>query len=125
MHHPDLDGSDIEAVSEDQAVHYETLGWLRTADPEDDSPAEVYEDNVVGTTSSLGDELVIVEAPTDPDPLAVVPEGTVDEVLAWVDINGRSGWADRAQLALAAEDASDHPRKTITEPLTAALNPED
>lgn len=125
MHHPNLDDATTDAVSEDQAAHLETLGWERTPDPEDDGPAEVYEDTVVGTTSSLGDELVIVEAATDPDPLAVVPEGTVDEVLAWVDVNGRSGWGDRARLALAAEDASDHPRKTITEPLTAALNPED
>lgn len=126
MHHPDLDGATTNAVSEDQAVHYETLGWQRTPPAEDDGPTEVFEDTIVGTTSSLGDELVIVEAATDPDPLAVVPDGTVDEVLAWVDVNGRSGWGDRARLALAAEDASEHPREGITEPLNAALNtPED
>lgn len=125
MHHPDLDGSDVLAVSEDQALHYEDLGWERTPDPDDDAPTEVYEDNVVGTTSSLGDKLVIVEAATDPDPLAVVPEGTVDDVLAWVDVNGRSGWGARARLALQAEEASAHPRKTITEPLTAALTPDE
>ena len=123
MHHPNLDDATTDAVSEDQAAHLETLGWERTPppDPDADAPAEVYEDTVVGTTSSLGDEVVVVEAPDAPP---VPPEGTVDEVLAWVD-QGTDGWRARAQAAIAAEDASEHPRKGIIEPLTAALNPED
>lgn len=121
MHHPKLGDATTDAVSEDQAAHLETLGWERTPAPEDDGPAEVFEDNVVGTKSALGDDLVIVEAPDAPP---TVPEGTVDEVLAWVD-QGTDGWPARAQAAIDTEDASDHPRKTITEPLTAALNPED
>lgn len=128
MHHPDLDGASTEAVSEAQAVHYETLGWQRTPPPGDDAPAEVFEDTVVGTTSSLGDELVIVEGHTDPDLLDIVPDGTVDEVLAWVNVRGVEGdhgWQLRARLALQAEEASDHPRKGIIEPLNAALTPEE
>ncbi len=121
MHHPATSG-ETEAVNEDQAAHLKSLGWVRTPDPEDDSPTELWEDTIVGTTSSLGDELVL----TTPDgiPLSLVPAGTVDEVLAWVDLD-RAGWAERAELALAVEESSDHPRKTITEPLTAAINPED
>lgn len=73
MHHPDIPDAEIEAVSEDQAAHLETLGWERTPPAKDDAPTEVHTELVVGTTSSLGDELVIVEAddhnPQDDEPV--------------------------------------------------------
>lgn len=48
-----------------------------------------------------------------------VPEGTVDEVLAWVGDD-----KDRAQQALDAEEDSDKPRSTLVEALEALVEAE-
>jgi hypothetical protein len=66
----------------------------------------------------LGD----TEAPTPIE----VPEGSVDELLAWVH-GGDSGstptdgWQDRAKAALDVEKAGESPRKTLVEPLEREL----
>ncbi len=122
MHHPDLDDAAAHAVNDDQAAHLETLGWVR-AEPAEVEEVEQVEETFDGTASSFGADLELITS--DGIPLSVVPDGTVDDVLAWVDVAGRGGWPERARAALDAEQGSDHPRKTITEPLTAALNPED
>jgi hypothetical protein len=52
----------------------------------------------------------------DPAEIAAVPEGTADEVVAWVGDNPKN-----AAVALAAEEASDKPRKTVVEPLSKVV----
>ena len=55
------------------------------------------------------------DAPASPDE---VPDGNVDEILAWVgDDHGR------ARAALADEQAKDKPRKGVTDPLEQLLAP--
>ena len=123
MHHDGID-ADCEAVSDAQAEHLESLGWRRVdVAALAEEPPEQIEETFDGTTSSLGADLVIEEAPENAVPLAVVPAGTVDEVLAWVagdDTDTDAARLVRARLALDAEHATDHPRKGITVPLTAA-----
>lgn len=57
----------------------------------------------------------------------VVPEGNVDDVLAWVHGNDleaapADGWQVRAVAAIELEQAADKPRKGIVDPLEAALD---
>lgn len=68
------------------------------------SEAETTAEPVVEVTATLDAEHV------------VVPEGTTKEVLAWVGDD-----KDRAQAALAAEKASDEPRKGLTRELEELL----
>lgn len=54
--------------------------------------------------------------PVDPGPGGDEPpvDGTIDELMAWVD-----GGTDRAAAALAAEQAKDKPRSTVIKRLAA------
>lgn len=54
-----------------------------------------------------------------------VPDGSVEDVLAWVfgeEEDPLEGWEDRAAVALAAEDERPKPRKGVVEALEVALD---
>lgn len=79
----------------------------------DDGPAAA--DPAVGEN---GPEL-LPPSGNDEAGTADVPNGTVEEVLAWVG-NDRG----RAETALAVEDTRDRPRAGVVTPLTQLLNDE-
>lgn len=61
----------------------------------------------------------------DPEPELVVPDGKVDDILAWVN-EDPADWKMRAHAAIAAETAEDgQNRKGIIGPLTDALRDDD
>lgn len=60
------------------------------------------------------------EKPADPDGDGPPVDGTIDDLMAWVD-----GDRERAALALAAEQAKDKPRSTVVKRLTALADTEE
>jgi hypothetical protein len=91
--------------------------------PEPDSATNTGEGVNVPPVTTTTTGMAMDEAPADVPPaldaeLAEVPDGTADEVLAWVDDD-----PDRAAQALAVERARDKPRSTLAGKLERLAEP--
>jgi hypothetical protein len=94
-------------VTADCAVNY-NYGIHRLAAGEV-IPAGEFADHLAGTGAPVEPETP-AEEPADPD---AVPDGTVDEVLAWVGDD-----PERVRQAMAVEVGRDKPRSTLIDALT-------
>jgi hypothetical protein len=121
------DQADVLEVSDDLQLVVDILSVDRPPEVPATEPAPVADD-APETTSQTEPLTASVEYPdeldlgdTEPAPIEV-PEGSVDELLAWVHggdsgTTPTDGWYDRARAALEVEKAGESPRKTLVEPL--------